>query len=478
MAKKSGPALPKPVDIPTETLFTIRRTTMGLVAFGLFAAVTLGQPIRAVVFESNGINLPIADTSVSFAGFLAVGPLVMLAIWGYLQFNMQNVWRKPVPPNPPPWRVLGLYDQPFPALMGWLAQTALVQVLLFGFAFKATMYPWGIWLLVAAVVGSFLVALVAVYRRWPDPPQPWLGRGWRSPILRRGSLVVELVLLPGCLLYFGPLLDLGLVDLSDGKLERVEFQNYHLRGADFSRADMRNASLGGADLRNTALIETNLEGANLRRADLGEANLEKAKLQGANLIEANLAKAKLQSANLSEANLIEANLREANLEKANLLGADLFNANLVQANLQDARLQDANLQRAALTESVLAGADLFRAKLEGADLREARLFEANLEGAQIGGANLQKAVLSHAKLQGADLQEADLRETELQEADLSGAFLKEAKGLTREQICSANFDQATTFPDGSTGHSKQEVCIKGVVDEAFGLTPPGKEKSG
>ena len=69
-----------------------------------------------------------------------------------------------------------------------------------------------------------------------------------------------------------------------------------------------------------------------------------------------------------------------------------------------------------------------------ADLRKA-----DLEGAVLAGAHLEGANLEEANLQGADLQGACLQLT-----NLTGV-----RGLTREQIESANTDENTRFPADS-----------------------------
>ncbi|MCZ6472384.1 MAG: pentapeptide repeat-containing protein, partial [SAR324 cluster bacterium] len=313
-----------------ETMFTIRRATMALVGFGLFTAVTLGQPYRAIL-GSGGIKLPIASAEVTLAGFLIVGPLVLLAIWVYLQIHLQRLWKEPIATDKPHWHALGTYDRPFPLLMGWLMHTVLVQVLLFGFAFKATIFPWVNLLFLFAFGGGFAVALLAVSRRWPDPPlpgreeasqendwpkPPWPARGWNSTderrgtvrVWRRGSLLVELLLLPAIAFYGGPLLALDEIDMTKADLQKVSLRGLRLAGADFSYADLTNALLTGSDF----------SGANFKKAILLDAVMIGADLRGANLEDAVLASAVLESANLSNANMAGANLRSGNFLRANL----------------------------------------------------------------------------------------------------------------------------------------------------------------
>jgi uncharacterized protein YjbI with pentapeptide repeats len=138
-----------------------------------------------------------------------------------------------------------------------------------------------------------------------------------------------------------------------------------------------------------------------------------------------------------------------------LSGADLSNANLVKADLSGAYLprvdlSNANLHEALVVNAYLVEADLSRASLYAADLRFARLDEANLSGTDL------RATLNHADLRGADRNGADLRGATLVEANLSGASLskadlKNATGITIEELeKQAKSLKGATMPDGST----------------------------
>jgi uncharacterized protein YjbI with pentapeptide repeats len=171
---------------------------------------------------------------------------------------------------------------------------------------------------------------------------------------------------------------------------------------------------------------------------------------------ANLSHLELSDANLSEAELKGANLSDVNLSDANLSEAKLKGANLGDANLSDANLSDAKLDGADLSLAILPGADLSGAALKGAILSDAILSGAKLEGAVLSLANLRRADLSGADIEGGTfLFDADLRRAELNDANLSGAYLtganlREAEGVTQEQLeKQAETLQDATMPDGS-----------------------------
>jgi uncharacterized protein YjbI with pentapeptide repeats len=106
---------------------------------------------------------------------------------------------------------------------------------------------------------------------------------------------------------------------------------------------------------------------------------------------------------------------------------DLNKSDLSFANLQEADLSKAHLEEAHLEGADLSKAHLEEAHLEGAHLKRANFWEAHLKGADLEGAHLE----------GADLEGADLGFANLEGANLAATYLKEAKGLTVEQVKSA-----------------------------------------
>jgi uncharacterized protein YjbI with pentapeptide repeats len=117
---------------------------------------------------------------------------------------------------------------------------------------------------------------------------------------------------------------------------------------------------------------------------------------------------------LDGADLVEAHLSNANLSDAELSGTDL----------SDAELRDANLSFAILNNANLSGADLSDANLEGVSMSFAKLSNADLEG----------AFLARAFLGGTDLSNADLSGAAFYGADLGGANLRDAEGVTNEEL--------------------------------------------
>jgi len=210
--------------------------------------------------------------------------------------------------------------------------------------------------------------------------------------------------------------------LNKMSLRYAEAYRSFLVNARLWRSDLEGANLSEADLRGADLHQANLQSAVLDRARITRASLQAANLRKANLTRADLREADLSFANLAEAILNDAKLEGATLYKANLRGASLLRPNLEKADLREANLEDANLTAADLSEVHLSSAKLLRAGLRNARLEHAILIEADLRGADLRSADLQGAVLRGAEFKGANLEGTDLRE---------------AKGLSAAQICSA-----------------------------------------
>lgn len=154
----------------------------------------------------------------------------------------------------------------------------------------------------------------------------------------------------------------------------------------------------------------------------------------------------LDDAHLEAVNFSEAHLSGADLAHASLMGADLSGADLRRVGLIGANLTGANLVGADLARAHLLGADLTGAGLVGTDLTRADLLGANLTRAILIKVNLTGANLAQAELKGADLLGANLTEAHLLEVDLRAVDLRNALGLTVDQIRSAWTDSTTLLP--------------------------------
>jgi uncharacterized protein YjbI with pentapeptide repeats len=149
---------------------------------------------------------------------------------------------------------------------------------------------------------------------------------------------------------------------------------------------------------------------------------------------------KREQSEVREFNLTSADLRGAALQYAHLEGVRLHETHLEGANLHGAHLEKAWLHGAHLEGATLHKAHLERANLSGAHLEGAWLFEAHLEGGDFFEAHLEGARLQYAHLEGATFIGAHLE----------GANLRNAKGLTQDQLTMTYGNAETQIPEGLT----------------------------
>ncbi len=115
--------------------------------------------------------------------------------------------------------------------------------------------------------------------------------------------------------------------------------------------------------------------------------------------------------------------------------------------VQGLQLNRMNLRYADLLFAFLPKTVLTDAHLEGAELSFADLRQAELAGARFDGARLLYAHLDGADLVGATLSDADLSGAVLDGADISYADFTGAKGLTPEQLASAQHKDEAIYDD-------------------------------
>jgi hypothetical protein len=131
--------------------------------------------------------------------------------------------------------------------------------------------------------------------------------------------------------------------------------------------------------------------------------------------------------NLVNCYLTKTNLNYINLSGANANSADLTYASLVESNLHNCRLNQTNLECATLNQ-----ADLTGAYASGASFKDAYLIKTCLRESYLIKSNFYGAFLMEADLNGAYVTGADFTGANLYKADLRNAV-----GLTIEQLQTA-----------------------------------------
>lgn len=503
----------------TEALLTLRRSTMAYVTLVLICWVTLGRPLEDIMLGGREITLPFAQVPVSYGGFLVFGPLLLFAVWFYIQVFMARLARPDLAAAPSSISVLGDMGGRLPIALSIFLHGLLLPATVALFAFKGRIYPAATYLWLALLV-VLLAVLFGRFHASRPPLKRWLD-GVHRGLFLAGVVAVSLLATCGWWgvrsgLFFsggqfqislvadvtddewsdpffsGLLIDFSFAEVSvEDSTKRLNWSGLDLRYANFYQAKMPGIPLRGADLRGARmpraifeeadLSKANLKGAKLWRTNLEGADLRKANLEGASLFEADLKRADLREAKLHGANLREAKLNGAKLFRNDLEGVNLFKtdlegatlklvilegANLSQANLEGATLELVKLEGANLSQANLEGLDLSGANLKEADLRGANLKGADLSKADLEGADLRKAVLAGADLQMAMLKGARMTEVNLKGADLSGANLEEAK-LWLAKLEGANLSEANL--DGAVlvgGNLENAKLVGGNLEKA------------
>lgn len=224
-------------------------------------------------------------------------------------------------------------------------------------------------------------------------------------------------------------------NLSGALMNGANLTNANLAGANLSGANLQGAILESANLSGANLTDAfvgailhfenpedvgpvlDVTKGKLIRVNLADSDLTCANLTRANLNSADLTRAKLSGAIFEETQLQTAIFRSADLSGVNLVGKDLKFGDFTGANLTHARLTNSNLQGA-----VLRGVDAASVNLDGANLKNADCSNANLQKASVSGSKI-----SQTNFQSANLEEANFAGSLVVSANFKGARLGDAK---------------------------------------------------
>ena len=383
-----------------EVSFTIRRVMMAIVIYCLFCVLTLGAPDIYLIANNSQIKIPFADTEVAYSGFLIAGPLILLAMWFYLQVFVDYHYKLGFHSKRTALPFVFNVNNSTSRKLSFFLLNLLPSFIVFLFAWKASPREGSEWLLSLA---GFMLAYV-IFLRIRRYNVGMISDGKQFSIYL--SHFIGLILL--LVLSIGAITTTALNINRPLSLFKADLKGLDLKGANFKRALMHKA-----DLTKSNLTKTDFSYANLQQAKLNEVHSIRANFRNADLTKASLHKALLANADLTEAKLSSVNLKEADLTRSKLNNANLYGSNLSNSELLHADLTDTNLQNVNLSKSTL-----FYADLTGADLTKSRLENANLKGADLTEANLTQASLRGAKLKGVDLTRANLRMADLYMADL------------------------------------------------------------
>ena len=480
------PALAQVAAISSEA----RKIFIGLLAACVYSWLVIGttEDVQLIVNTATW-PLPVINAPIAIVGFYVVGGTLLAAIYCYLHFYLQRLWRTlatlpavfpdgvDLDDKTDPWLLTNLVRTDFVRLRGHAPPLARMENLL------AIVLAWG-------VVPVTLLALWARYL----PAHGWLGTSWLvilvglCTLFGRDTYRLARAALQGNMLPVARHSDRG-----QGIVARAWHEFRHIRpdrltvglmavlivcSVSAFRDNPRDPytwvakGMNAVGIRTYAgLIEVNVA----ERPDGWDFGRDWNTVKRIDLRGSNLAFADATRAFLANADLRGANLRDAILVEAELRGADLYdddarkvaqlqNADLTHAQLQGADLGDAQLQGADLSGAQLQGANLSYAQLQGANLSEAQLqganlFLATLWGATLGLAKLQGATLTGAQLQGAGLDQAQLQGADLKQARTPGRRFEGNAGLACPGRCRAM----------ELGRSAREYC---PADDRFRYRRP------
>lgn len=143
-----------------------------------------------------------------------------------------------------------------------------------------------------------------------------------------------------------------------------------------------------------------------------------------------------------ELNLVECYLARTNLNYVVLSGSNMNNANLNHANLIQSKLDNVRLNQTNFENCNLNQATLKNAFANGSNFKDACLIKANLEQTFLIKANFQNAFLMEANLNGSYVTDANFENANLYKADLRNAV-----GLTVDQLSKVKTMYLAKFDD-------------------------------
>ncbi|MGO9571155.1 MAG: pentapeptide repeat-containing protein [Desulfomonilaceae bacterium] len=438
----------------------IQTVFLALIGSCVFSWLTITMTTDvALLVGGPAVALPVWNMKVPYVLFFWVTPVVLLCLYVYLHYFLQNLWSV-IATLPAVFPDGGTLDKrAYPGLFVSVARWHVPII-----REHRTPFPWiqyqvavlSAWILVPATLFSFWLK----YLRQHD----WIGTMFHT---------VLLVLVIGFATYSRHLavLTLEWSDESEDTTEKTEVSHEwrHLWGlvwtrllvvagvciclfvfASYYSSEDRHSSDSYSGVRHSLgkwmFATLDNESISLKpddwRGGVEATDDQLKRVRGPILRGINL-----RNASMQHVFLVNVDLTEAKIDGAYLLGADLRRSWLSGACLNGAILRNAKLSGAQLDNAQLDRASLKSAKLnQNTSLSGASLKGADLYGADLTAAILQKANLSRAILTFAILRSADLSVAILTEADLSSADLSDAKGLNQDQLEHASGNECTILP--------------------------------
>lgn len=415
----------EPLSVIAEASKGCARVFIALLVGNIYSWVTIATTSDDQLIMNSGTSpLPILGSSIPIAAFYLVAPIVLFALFLYLQLSLQRLWELfavlpcifpdgyPLDQKSYPWFLNGLIceynpdlaerDRRFASLhralallLGWWLVPA--SIVLF----------WERYLSRHQMVGTIMhvaLAILAVFAAlaFHSAMKETL-TGERLSSLRGRGLPLRTL----SSLFFAIVVGIALSAFSFGVLRGVPREacaardlpqwNYKrwapARFAAFGLSPFANLRGFRVPNRSTGSLPAAYDSyvASLQGPQLNIRNLRYADLSYGSFVNGNFEWTDLEGANLTHTDLRGAYLEGANLQRSMLAHADLSGANLISANLTLASGTSINTCEFSIRQAppwLLGGASGFMS-----------------EGGQI---NLSNSSLSNALLENTDLSHSDL----------------------------------------------------------------------
>lgn len=458
----------------------------------LYCWLTIGTTTDAEFFGAeHATALPFLQTKISPYGFYAVAPLLLVVMFLYLQYSLQQLWEAfaalpavfpdgaPLHKRAAPFFLSGIVQtqsrrfrseatglvrwQAFLAwLLGWWVVPITIALLWLRSLVARLVWLTAIQLVSLTVVITTSLFFTSVAQRTLRglPPNRFC---WRR-LFESGRLLRRIVWALPMSAYLWWFSSLAFQDALPDSF-RSHFRA-DLSYAKLSPSELGNATREGDEPRTNGLEGRNLKGCQASYSVMANINLEDADLSGCVFSGADLQNARIFLAQLSKTNLSGANLRGAtldisdagSLQFADIQGASLYGRHVLYAeqsvNWVLARWGRSDAPKAGLPEdheerinrkdlsgynfSKIGSSLMWRADLKGWILRQTVFRGVQLDGADMSHADLRDACFNDARVTNVNFEGADLR----------GADLSKAEGLTQWQLNAAITDTTTKSPPG------------------------------
>ncbi|EIA0836629.1 P-loop NTPase fold protein [Vibrio parahaemolyticus] len=231
----------------------------------------------------------------------------------------------------------------------------------------------------------------------------------------------------------GEVANISKVNMRDANLTHTDFSNAIfewsiLSGANFSYSNLTNANLKNIDAANCTFEEVIACNIDLENSKVSGSEFKSFKFYKSNFLRAELKNASMFNVEISESNCRSISLEKTVLNKCKFIDSDFTGANLKYSNFESLDFEGCDFTRVNFSFSQLNGKDF-----SNMNLSDSILYKCDLSGTKMIGSDLSNANLSYSILSDCDMSAAILY----------GADLTNVKGLTREMIESALFDEST-----------------------------------